>query len=316
MNIKYQIFVSSTYRDLMEERVKIFESLMSRHIYIPVGMENFEASNRPPWNLIKQRIDECDYMLVIVGDQAGSSGPEGIPFTEMEYDYARQKKIPVVALLKSDISPVASNPKEIENARLVLAFREKCKLQIVKYWKDANDLANHAAVAVEALVRNSPKSGWIRAKQTAELPFNLGKDKSSYRLAGKWHSYFIENDGSGPKLIEEEVIIRQDGLSYDGTHKCITEKRGLFHFQGYLSNDEFVTLFSFYKEKFEYGGVCNFVVSRQGQWLEGFSTWRAWPSGVIDCSRYILHKVDGINSENYRIEALRKMAIELEKAKL
>ncbi|MGK5511821.1 DUF4062 domain-containing protein [Brevibacillus sp. HB1.4B] len=44
MDKHYQIFISSTYVDLKEERKAIFEAILnSKHI--PAGMESFSASN-------------------------------------------------------------------------------------------------------------------------------------------------------------------------------------------------------------------------------------------------------------------------------
>ena len=43
MEKKYQVFVSSTYEDLQEERKKVMEALLQMNCF-PVGMEYFNAS--------------------------------------------------------------------------------------------------------------------------------------------------------------------------------------------------------------------------------------------------------------------------------
>ncbi len=43
-NIKYQIFVSSTYSDLIKERDKIIETILSLY-HFPIGMEMSSADN-------------------------------------------------------------------------------------------------------------------------------------------------------------------------------------------------------------------------------------------------------------------------------
>ena len=54
----YQIFVSSTFSDLKEERKAIIEGLLNAK-YIPAGMEMFAASNDDPYNLpIDKRDDD------------------------------------------------------------------------------------------------------------------------------------------------------------------------------------------------------------------------------------------------------------------
>jgi hypothetical protein len=57
---KYQIFISSTYEDLKEERDRVIRAVLEMG-HIPVGMEMFNAADESQWNIIKRRIDECDY---------------------------------------------------------------------------------------------------------------------------------------------------------------------------------------------------------------------------------------------------------------
>lgn len=65
MEKKYQVFVSSTYEDLQEERKKVMEALLQMNCF-PVGMEYFNASDSSQWEVIKSLIRECDYYVLIV----------------------------------------------------------------------------------------------------------------------------------------------------------------------------------------------------------------------------------------------------------
>src|SRR5688572_21788241 len=93
---KYQVFVSSTYQDLQEERRQVIHALLELDC-IPSGMELFPAADEDQWSLIKGVIDDCDYYVVILGGRYGSLGPEGLSYTEMEYRYAIEKGKPVAA---------------------------------------------------------------------------------------------------------------------------------------------------------------------------------------------------------------------------
>jgi hypothetical protein len=44
-------------------------------------------------------IDDCDYYLLIIGGRYGSTDPEGVSYTEKEYEYAIEHGIKVIALL-------------------------------------------------------------------------------------------------------------------------------------------------------------------------------------------------------------------------
>src|SRR5262245_66397627 len=84
MEKRYQVFVSSTYADLKEERQRVLQALMELDC-IPAGMELFPAADQEQFEFIKRVIDDCDYYLLIVGGRYGSVTPQGISYTEQEY---------------------------------------------------------------------------------------------------------------------------------------------------------------------------------------------------------------------------------------
>ena len=101
MAVKYQIFVSSTFEDLKEQRDGVIKSILKMG-HIPVGMEMFNAADEEQWKVITRRIDESDYYVVVVAHRYGSQLPEGISFTEKEYDYAVSQEIPVLGFIIED----------------------------------------------------------------------------------------------------------------------------------------------------------------------------------------------------------------------
>lgn len=95
MLTKYQIFISSTYEDLKEERERVIGAILEMG-QIPVGMEMFNAANESQWNIIKRRIEQSDYYLVIVANRYGSADDDGVSYTEKEYDYAVAQGVPAI----------------------------------------------------------------------------------------------------------------------------------------------------------------------------------------------------------------------------
>ena len=77
MEKRYQVFVSSTFEDLKEERHAAQQALLALGC-IPAGMELFPASGDDQWTVIKRVIDECDYYLLILAGRYGSVGEGGI----------------------------------------------------------------------------------------------------------------------------------------------------------------------------------------------------------------------------------------------
>jgi hypothetical protein len=57
---KFQVFVSSTYNDLIDERQDTLKLILDLG-HIPSGMEGFFAADQEQLTYIKKIIDECDY---------------------------------------------------------------------------------------------------------------------------------------------------------------------------------------------------------------------------------------------------------------
>ena len=105
MEKRYQVFVSSTYDDLQDERQEIIKALLELDC-IPAGMELFPAANDDQWTLIKKVIDGCDYYVVIIAGRYGSTGDKGISYTEMEYRYALdQNQLLLLSIVNPESMP-------------------------------------------------------------------------------------------------------------------------------------------------------------------------------------------------------------------
>jgi hypothetical protein len=101
MDKVYQVFVSSTFADLEEER-RIVSNGLAKAGFIPAGMELFPATDVQQLEYIKRVMDRSDYYIVIVGGRYGSLADGGVSFTEKEYEYAVEKGLPVLAFLHRD----------------------------------------------------------------------------------------------------------------------------------------------------------------------------------------------------------------------
>jgi len=165
MEKRYQVFVSSTYTDLIEEREIVIKTILEFDC-IPAGMELFPATDEKQFDYIKKVIDNSDYYLVIVGGRYGSLTNEGISYTEKEYDYAVKKGINVIALLHSNLDVLPFNKSETnEEARLKLInFRKKLENgRIVKKWRNASEIASVTASSLRYVIETFPAVGWVRA---------------------------------------------------------------------------------------------------------------------------------------------------------
>ena len=71
MKRKLQVFISSTYSDLKEERQAAVEAIL-KAAHIPAGMELFTAGNKSQMATIERWIDESDVFMLILGGRYGS----------------------------------------------------------------------------------------------------------------------------------------------------------------------------------------------------------------------------------------------------
>lgn len=170
MNKRYQVFVSSTYEDLEQERQEVMHALLELDC-IPAGMELFPAANEDQWTLIKEVIDDCDYYIVIIGGRYGSTGNDGVSYTEKEYRYALGLGKPIIAFLHRDTGTLIANKTEqSEDGRKKLAaFRDFAQKKMCKYWTSPADLGSVVSRSLIQLIKSNPAVGWIKADQLASV---------------------------------------------------------------------------------------------------------------------------------------------------
>lgn len=165
MKIKYQIFVSSTFEDLREERELVIKAILEMG-HIPVGMEMFSAGDEEQWKLIQRQIDDCDYYVVIAAHRYGSLDGK-ISYTEKEYDYAFSKGIPTLGFVISEKAewPVGKSDTESDKKKRLDSFKSKIKKKLVSYWTNKEDLYGKVSIALMKQFTTNPGVGWIKANE-------------------------------------------------------------------------------------------------------------------------------------------------------
>ena len=164
MDKRYQVFVSSTYADLQEERRRIIQALMEMDC-IPAGMELFPAADDEQWQFIKRIIDDCDYYILVIGGRYGSLSSEGISYTEKEFDYALARGLKVLAFVHASPDELSVAKSDIDPAlRTKLAeFRARvCSDRLVKFWHEATELPGLVALSLQKTIKIYPALGWVR----------------------------------------------------------------------------------------------------------------------------------------------------------
>lgn len=166
---KYQIFISSTYKDLTRARDEVIKVILNMY-HIPIGMEMFSADNEDQWDTIQETISSSDYYVLIIGHRYGSEAKEGISYTEKEFDYAIEMGVPVYTYIRHrDISTKPSErDQEAEKALKLDAFITKVQNHsMVEFWHEPSDLGQKVSIAITKAFKRRPRIGWVKADMAA-----------------------------------------------------------------------------------------------------------------------------------------------------
>lgn len=171
MDKRYQVFVSSTYADLKDERAKVIQTIMELDC-IPAGMEIFPAIDDEQFNFITRIIDDCDYYLLIIGGRYGSISEDGLSYTEKEYNYAIERGIKVIAFIHANPNaiPLGKSEKDEELRIKLENFKKKVSTnRLVKFWNNAEELPGLVALSLSKTIKTYPAVGWIRANVATNI---------------------------------------------------------------------------------------------------------------------------------------------------
>ena len=185
MNKKLQVFVSSTYTDLIEERQAAVQAILDAG-HIPAGMELFKAGNESQLKTIYKWIDESDVYMLILGGRYGSiESKSGKSYTQLEYEYALSKDIPVFAVvlskpfLTSKINSLGlENTMEQDYPDKHKSFKEFVMSKIIKEVDDCKDIIIQVHATLNEFMREYNLTGWVRNSNENDM-LQLSKDNNT-----------------------------------------------------------------------------------------------------------------------------------------
>lgn len=140
--------------------------------HIPVGMEMFSAADDEQWQIIARHIDESDYYAVVAAHRLGSLTEDGISYTRKEYEYARDKGIPILGFVLDDKAswPADRVDTNSRTQKALQEFKALIREKPVSFWSNAEDLYGKFSVALMKAMTANPREGWIRASAAGSGP--------------------------------------------------------------------------------------------------------------------------------------------------
>lgn len=216
MNKKLQVFVSSTYTDLIEERQVAVEAILDAG-HIPAGMELFKAG-KSQMETIHRWIDESDVYMLILGGRYGSIEEEsGLSYTELEYRYALSKNMPVFAIVLNDsflFTKAASKGETVifenKSKKKYSLFKKYVKTNVVKFVSsiDAISSAIHSHLNDIQVQFKDVLCGWVKYSDN-KIDFDNRNSLSTLTM-------------SYNNLMDKYTKLSK---SYDNLSKCYDEQK-------------------------------------------------------------------------------------------
>lgn len=262
IDARHQVFVSSTYLDLLEERSEAMQALLELEC-MPAGMELFPAANDTQWEWIRRVIDESDYYAVILAGRYGSISKEtGLSFTEMEYRYAIESGKPVVAFVHSDIEALPAKLTETQPSRRkkLEEFRALVQTRLCKFYSSPADLGAKLSRSITQLKKQHPRPGWIRAENLKDQITSddiLALRKENDELKSRLENLAIETPKSQDRLAHGEETVE---LSYVCTREVLNPDTGRYRKQGEIVGIVLTTWDALFKR------IGAELLSKESQW--------------------------------------------------
>ncbi|WP_135552086.1 DUF4062 domain-containing protein [Paenibacillus cymbidii] len=232
MKKKLQVFVSSTFEDLKEERQVAVQAILNSG-HIPAGMELFTAGDETQKEIIMRWIEESDVYLLILGGRYGSiDKTTNKSYTHWEYEYAGKIKKPRFAIvidenaLNEKIKKYGVSVWETENLDKYKEFRNLVLEKICKFYTDTRDiqLAIHQKMA--EYEKDEKLTGWVNSK---DVP-NVGSLIKQIDKLTKENAKLISSSESKKKNLEFH-----DGYSFEELCKKLNDIK--INIPGSISSD-------------------------------------------------------------------------------
>lgn len=175
MTRKLQVFISSTFTDLKEERQAAVEAVLKAG-HIPAGMELFRSEDQSQKDTIMKWIDESDVYLLILGGRYGSiEQTSGKSYTHWEYEYAEEagkKRFAVVIGEKALDEKVKTHGQEVIETKNNEKYEDFKKLVLSKtsqFFEDNKDIQLTIMQSLSEYSKDESLQGWVSGNSNTNL---------------------------------------------------------------------------------------------------------------------------------------------------
>ncbi|WP_151743555.1 DUF4062 domain-containing protein [Acinetobacter calcoaceticus] len=169
LDTRYQIFISTSGRDMQPERMVLSQTLVG------MGFFAWGLEHRTPLTttLARRQIDECDYVILLLGSQYGEQAISGVSYLSLEYEYALSQVKPIIVFMHEqpenrEIDLQKTHPQLKDK---FLAFRKKLlhEAEHIFYFKTPRELELAVRLNIPLMIELYGGKGWVPAHQAHQL---------------------------------------------------------------------------------------------------------------------------------------------------
>lgn len=185
---RYQVFISTSGAEMQPERIILSQTLVG------MGFFSWGLEQRTPLNtaFARRQIDDCDYVVILLGSQYGEQSVSGVGYMHLEYIYAVTKQKPIIVFMHED--PASRDPSlhdtKPELQEKFKEFRQLLQQEAdqVFCYRTLRDLEMAVRLNMPQMLERYPVSGWVRPQNTQALHDEIDQLKAKVAQ--------LERDGS------------------------------------------------------------------------------------------------------------------------
>jgi len=222
MKKKLQVFISSTYTDLIDERQAAVEAILKSG-NIPAGMELFTAGNESQLQVITRWIEESDVFLLILGGRYGTiEEKSGQSYIELEYDYAVSQNKPYFCIVITDealekkVKQEGSKVLETDNKTKYDILRKKVLSKMASFFSETKDIKLAVHETISEFKERYQFSGWITGNfleenellrnENIQLRKKIEELNIDHNLSGYDAKFEIKEFQEVEKIFRQEIV--------------------------------------------------------------------------------------------------------------
>ena len=175
---RYQVFITTSGKEMQPERMVVSQTL------IGMGFFSWGLEQRTPLStaFARRQIDDCDYVLLLLGSQYGEQSVSGVGYMHLEYIYAVTKQKPIIVFMHEN--PQARDNELQEQQPALKAkfedFRQQLQKEVeqVVSYRTLRDLELAVRSYMPQMLERNPVVGWVRPQNIQTLQDEIDQLKS------------------------------------------------------------------------------------------------------------------------------------------